>query len=149
MTNDITVTVKKLRPGAWEPAYATPGAAAMDLCALLEAPVKIPPGGRTAIPTGLAIALPSEAYVALVFGRSGMGFAYGVTLSNAVGVIDADYRGEIAVGLVNHGEMPYTVRSGDRIAQLAVLPVCHASVVWAEELPPTARGQGGFGSTGR
>ncbi|MDR0671071.1 MAG: dUTP diphosphatase [Oscillospiraceae bacterium] len=147
--NNTTVTVKKVRPGARAPVYATPGAAAMDLCALLEAPVEIPPGGRVSVPTGLAIALPSEAYVALVFGRSGMGFAHGVTLSNAVGVIDADYRGEIAVGLVNHGEAPYTVRSGDRVAQLAVLPVCRASVVWAEELPPTARGEGGFGSTGR
>jgi dUTP pyrophosphatase len=120
----------------------------MDLRACLAEPLTVPPGGRAAVPTGLAMALPSRDYVALVFSRSGHGFKQGVALANSVGVIDADYRGEISVGLINRGDEPFVVRDGDRIAQLAVLPVCRAALSWAEELPVTERGSGGFGSTG-
>lgn len=88
------------------PAYATAGAAAMDLCACMEEPVTLAPGGRQGIPTGIAIALPGPEYVALVCSRSGMGTRHGITLSNSVGVIDSDYRGELKVGLVNHGTSP-------------------------------------------
>ena len=126
------------------PYYASAGAAAMDLHACLEEPVTIPAGGRAAIPTGIAIALPSAAYVALVFARSGLGIRHGVALSNGVGVIDSDYRGEIAVGLHN-----YTVQPGDRIAQLAVVPVVRAELEQTDELDETGRGAGGFGSTGK
>ena len=131
------------------PYYASAGAAAMDLHACVEGPVIIPAGGRVTIPTGIAIALPSADYVALVFARSGLGIRQGVCLANGVGVIDSDYRGEIGVGLVNLGGSPYTVRPGDRIAQLMVTPVVQPTVVPVTELDETERGDGGFGSTGR
>ena len=131
------------------PYYASAGAAAMDLHACVEGPVIIPAGGRVTIPTGIAIALPSAAYVALVFARSGLGIKHGVALSNGVGVIDSDYRGEIAVGLHNSAGTPYTVQPGDRIAQLAVVPVVQAELEQAAELDETGRGVGGFGSTGK
>ena len=131
------------------PFYATPGAAAMDLHACVDGAVTIPAGGRRVIPTGIAIALPSAEYVALVFARSGMGIKHGVAPANCVGVIDSDYRGEIMVGLHNAGESDYTVQPGDRIAQLMVVPVVQAQVQMVEELDDTARGAGGFGSTGR
>lgn len=131
------------------PYYASAGAAAMDLHACVEGPVIIPAGGRVTIPTGIAIALPSAAYVALVFARSGLGIKHGVALSNGVGVIDSDYRGEIAVGLHNSAGTPYTVQPGDRIAQLAVVPVVRAELEQTDELDETGRGVGGFGSTGK
>ena len=131
------------------PFYATPGSAAMDLHACVDAAVTLQPGGRTVIPTGIAIALPSAAYVALVFARSGLGIRHGVALSNGVGVIDSDYRGEIAVGLHNSADAPYTVQPGDRIAQLMVTPVVQADVELVDKLDETERGAGGFGSTGK
>ena len=131
------------------PFYATPGSAAMDLCACIDLPVEIAPGALVSIPTGIAISLPSAEYVALVFARSGLGIKHGVTLSNGVGVIDSDYRGEIRVGLTNLSRTPYTVMPGDRVAQLAVVPVVQAALERVEELDGTGRGAGGFGSTGR
>ena len=131
------------------PFYASEGAAAMDLCACVDAPVEIAPRALVRIPTGIAIALPSADYVALVFARSGLGVKHGVALSNGVGVIDSDYRGEIQVGLTNLSDVPYTVQPGDRIAQLAVMPVVRPVLERAEELDETGRGAGGFGSTGR
>lgn len=131
------------------PKFATAGAACMDLCACIDAPVTLEAGARALIPTGIAIALPSADYVALVFARSGLGIKQGVCLSNGVGVIDSDYRGEIGVGLVNLGQSAYTVRPGDRIAQLMVTPVVQPTVVQVSALDDTDRGAGGFGSTGR
>ena len=131
------------------PYYASAGAAALDLHACLEEPVTIPAGGRAVIPTGIAIALPSPAYVALVFARSGLGIKRGIALSNGVGVIDSDYRGELRVGLQNSGAEEYTVQPGDRIAQLAVVPVLQVELEQAETLDETERGTGGLGSTGR
>lgn len=131
------------------PFYATPGAAAMDLHACLDQPVTIPAGGRAVIPTGLAIALPSPEYVALVFARSGLGIKHGVAPANCVGVIDSDYRGEILVGLQNSGREDYTVAPGDRIAQLMITPVLQARLRLVDELDETQRGAGGFGSTGQ
>ena len=131
------------------PYYASAGAAALDLHACLEEPVTIPAGGRAVIPTGIAIALPSPAYVALVFARSGLGIKRGIALSNGVGVIDSDYRGELRVGLQNSGSEEYTVQPGDRIAQLAVVPVLQVELEQAETLDETERGAGGLGSTGR
>ena len=121
----------------------------MDLCACVDEAVTLAPGQRRGIPTGIAIALPSPDYVALVFVRSGMGFKHGIGLSNGVGVIDSDYRGEIGVGLVNLGQSAYTVQPGDRIAQLMVTPVVQPTVVQVSALDDTDRGAGGFGSTGR
>ena len=131
------------------PAFATDGAAAMDLCACIDAPVVIPAGTRTVIPSGIAIALPSSDYVALLFSRSGMGIKSGISLSNSVGVIDSDYRGEIGVGLHNTSDADYTVNPGDRIAQLMITPVIRPTVIPVDELPSSERGAGGFGSTGR
>ena len=131
------------------PQFATPGSAAMDLRACLDGPVTLQAGARSVIPTGLAMALPSADYVALVFARSGLGIKKGVCLSNGVGVIDSDYRGEIAVGLVNLSGEDYTVQPGDRIAQLMVVPVVQPTVTLADELDETDRGSGGLGSTGR
>ena len=131
------------------PKFATAGAACMDLCACIDAPVTLEAGARALIPTGIAIALPSADYVALVFARSGLGIKQGVCLSNGVGVIDSDYRGELGVGLVNLGQSAYTVQPGDRIAQLMVTPVVQPTVVQVSALDDTGRGAGGFGSTGR
>lgn len=131
------------------PFYATPGSAAMDLHACVDEAVTIPSGGRRMIPTGLAIALPSPDYVALVYARSGLGIKHGVAPANCVGVIDSDYRGEIIVGLQNSGESDFTVRPGDRIAQLMIAPVVRANLQMVEELDETVRGAGGFGSTGK
>ena len=130
------------------PYYATPGSAAMDLHACLDGPVVIPAGGRFVIPTGIAIALPSPDYVALVFARSGLGIKHGVAPANCVGVIDSDYRGEVMVGLQNSGSSDFTVQPGDRIAQLMVIPVVQATIQMVDELDETQRGAGGFGSTG-
>ncbi|MBE6992045.1 MAG: dUTP diphosphatase [Ruminococcaceae bacterium] len=132
-----------------EPYYATTGSAAMDLHACMDEPVTLEPLGRALIPTGLAIALPSAEYVALIFARSGLATKHGIALSNSVGVIDSDYRGEVKVGLVNLSNESYTIAPGDRIAQLAVMPVVKANTVFVPELPETARGEGGFGSTGK
>ena len=131
------------------PQFATPGSAAMDLRACIDRPVTIRAGERTVVPTGLAIALPSADYVALLFARSGLGIRQGVCLSKGVGVIDSDYRGEIGVGLVNLSQEAYTVQPGDRIAQLMVVPVERPTVSLVEDLDDTSRGSGGFGSTGR
>lgn len=131
------------------PRFATGGAACMDLCACMDESITLNAGERHLVPTGIAIALPSAEYVALVFARSGLGIKKGVCLSNGVGVIDSDYRGEIGVGLVNLGREPYTVQPGDRIAQLMVVTVVQPTVTVAEDLDETDRGAGGFGSTGR
>ena len=131
------------------PYYASPGAAAMDLHACTDEAVTIPSGGRAVIPTGIAIALPDPGYVALIFARSGLGIKHGIALSNGVGVIDSDYRGELRVGLTNLSDTPYTVQPGDRVAQLMVVPVARACVLELDELPATQRGAGGFGSTGK
>lgn len=131
------------------PFYASAGAAAMDLHACVEAPVTVAPRDLVSIPTGIAIALPSADHVALVFARSGLGIKHGISLANGVGVIDSDYRGEISVGLTNLSDVPYTIQPGDRIAQLAVMPVVRAQLTQVDELDKTDRGAGGFGSTGK
>ena len=109
----------------------------------------IPAGGRKVIPTGLAIALPSADYVALIFARSGLGVKHGIAPANCVGVIDSDYRGELMVGLQNSGDSDFTIQPADRIAQLMITPVVQATISMVEELDETQRGAGGFGSTGK
>ena len=131
------------------PFYASAGAAGMDLCACVDEAVTIAPRQIVSLPTGIAIALPSADYVALVFARSGLGIKHGIALANGVGVIDSDYRGEIRVGLVNQSDAPYTIQPGDRVAQLAVVPVVQAQIIPCADLDETERGAGGFGSTGK
>ena len=144
-----TVRFLRLDPRAVAPAYATPGAAAADLCAVLDAPLTLKTGQRAMIPTGLAIELPGPDCVALVYARSGLAVKHGLTLSNCVGVIDSDYRGEVKVGLINQSAEPYTIQPGERIAQLCIAPVWQAAFVESAQLSDTARGAGGFGSTGK
>ena len=130
------------------PYYATDGAAAVDLHACIDAPLTIPAGGQVVVPTGLAVAIP-EGYVGIVAVRSSMGVRHGITLSNAIGVIDSDYRGPLGVGLTNMSREDYVLQPGDRMAQLMVVPVLRPEIRLVAELPETARGEGGFGSTGR
>ncbi|MGE4275579.1 MAG: dUTP diphosphatase [Lawsonibacter sp.] len=148
----MELKIKALSPkiGAEIPApfYASAGAAAMDLHACMDEPVTIFAGKRAVIPTGIAIALPSPDYVALVFARSGLGIKHGIAPANCVGVIDSDYRGEILVGLQNSSDEAYTIQPGDRIAQLMITPVLQARISMVDTLDDTARGAGGFGSTG-
>ncbi len=131
------------------PSYATPGSAGMDLRACIDRPLTLDGSAAVLVPTGIAIALPGPEYAALIFARSGLAVKHGIALSNGVGVIDSDYRGELQVGLVNLSGRPYTIRPGDRVAQLVVTPVVQAQIEIVEELDRTARGAGGFGSTGK
>ena len=131
------------------PSFATVGSAAMDLRACIDADMTIAAGQRAIIPTGIAIALPSAEYVALICARSGLASKFGITMANGVGVIDSDYRGELKVALHNSSDTDYTIHDGDRIAQLMVLPVVQPALQLVEELDETERGEGGVGSTGR
>ena len=131
------------------PYYASAGAAGMDLAACIDEPITIKAGEHKIIPTGISIALPSNQYVALVYVRSSLGFKKGVTLSNSVGVIDSDYRGEIKVSLANLSSNDIIVTPGDRVAQLVITPVCIPEIEVVDELSETDRGEGGFGSTGK
>lgn len=144
--------VHVLRPGlAALPRYATEGAAGLDLTAALAQPMVIEPGARALVPTGLAIELPARCE-GQVRPRSGLAFKHGVTVLNAPGTIDEDYRGEVQVLLVNLGKDAHVIQPGDRIAQLVVAPVLQVEVIQvegAEKLAASTRGQGGFGSTGR
>ena len=141
--------IKRLRPDARIPARATQGSAGYDLCACLEEPAVIPARGRAVIPTGIAIDLGNRGLAGFVFARSGLAIKHGLAPSNCVGVIDSDYRGEVMVGITNHSDADYTIAPGERIAQLILLPVLLPEPVEADELDDTARGAGGFGSTGR
>ena len=129
------------------PAYATEGAAAMDLLAAVEAPLAIPPGGRALVPTGLRVALP-PGHEWQIRPRSGLALKHGIVLPNSPGTIDEDYRGEVQVIVLNAGTEPFTVERGMRIAQAVLAPVTHGDFEEVSELPETARGAGGFGSTG-
>ena len=142
------VKIKRLRENAKIPAYASEGACGMDLCACLDAPCVIAPGERKRIPTGLSVEMP-QGMVCLLFARSGLAHRAGLTLSNCVGVVDSDYRGELKVPMVNLGREAYTIQPGERVAQLCIAPVYTAAFVPAEELGDTQRGEGGFGSTGK
>jgi len=145
---EITISIKRVDGYTGDlPRPASPGSAGLDLTAYLDAPLTIAPGGRELIRTGIAIALP-PGFEGQVRPRSGLALRHGVTLLNSPGTIDSDYRGQVKVIMVNLGAEPFTVRPGDRIAQLVVAPV--ATVVWheVESLPDTGRGEGGFGHSG-
>lgn len=141
--------VKKLRENAKMIKRATKGSAGMDLHACIDSEITIEPGEIKVIPTGLAIALQNENYVAYIYARSGLAIKHGITLANCVGVVDSDYRGEVCVGLTNISKNPYTIMPAERIAQLVIAPVCICDAVEVEDLDSTERGEGGFGSTGK
>jgi dUTP pyrophosphatase len=141
----IKLPLKRLDPAIELPAYAREADAGLDLRAAHEA--TLAPGGRGLVGTGLAVAIPAG-YAGLVLPRSGLALSHGVTVLNAPGLVDAGYRGELKVLLVNHGETLVTVRRGDRIAQLVIQRVERAELIEVGELPASERGAGGFGSTG-
>ena len=141
------VMIKKLHPLAIIPKYMTDLAAGMDVCASMEDVLQLEPGRRSLIPTGLAFAIP-VGYEIQVRPRSGLAIKHGIALVNSPGTIDADYRGEVSIILINHGQERFTINPGDRIAQLIVAPVCHADLIEVTELSETTRGAGGFGHTG-
>ncbi len=147
MNTNVKVLLSR---GMTMPAYATDGAAAVDMRAAIDegTTVTIQPGQRAMIPTGMAISLESANVVAILAARSGLAVKSGINLANGIGVIDSDYRGEICVGLYNSSDVPFTVNRGDRIAQLMFMPVYTANLIEAVTLDETARGAGGFGSTG-
>lgn len=138
--------IVKLVPHAVLPQYMTEGSAGMDLCA--SDCCVLPPGGWHAVGTGLLVVIP-DGFEGQVRPRSGLAARHGVTVLNAPGTIDADYRGELRVLLVNHGSEPFVVQPGERIAQLVICPVVRARLIEASSAPETPRGSGGFGSTGR
>ena len=138
---------RRVRPGAVAPAYMTAGAAGMDLASAADGPVTLGPGQRVAVPTGLELEIP-DGYEGQVRPRSGLARKHGITLANAPGTIDSDYRGEVVVLLVNLGQEAHTVAPGDRIAQLVIAPVVRVDVVEADDLSSSNRGSGGFGHTG-
>jgi dUTP pyrophosphatase len=129
------------------PAYATPGAAGLDLKAALTEPLTLPPGQRGIVPTGIKMAIPAG-FEGCVRPRSGLAMKQGLTLTNSPGTIDSDYRGEVKVLVINLGQEPVVLKRGDRIAQLLISPVAHAQVVKVEKVDDTHRGEGGFGHTG-
>jgi len=145
----VPVRITRLPHGADLPlpAYETAGAAGMDLRAAVGAPVTLAPGERAAVPTGIAIALP-EGYEAQIRPRSGLARRHGISMVNTPGTVDSDYRGEIQVTLINLGREPFTLDRGDRIAQMVVAPVTRVAWDEVDALDETARGAGGFGSTG-
>lgn len=143
-----TIRVKKLNPNAILPTYGSVEAAGADLYACLEAAVTIAPGESAFIPTGIALEVP-KGCAGLVYARSSMGVKRGLAPANKVGVVDSDYRGEIRVVLLNHSKLPQTVEPGERVAQFIITPVLTPVYEEVETLSDTARGTGGFGSTGK
>ena len=152
MSDPVKVDIRQLphADGLALPAYQSAHAAGLDLLAAVreDSPLILAPGKHALVPTGLTIALPSG-YEAQVRPRSGLAAKHGVTVLNAPGTVDADYRGEIGVLLINHGDQPFPIRRGERIAQMVIAPVTRAELVPAASLSATERGHGGFGSTGR
>jgi dUTP pyrophosphatase len=152
VSTSIKIDIRQLPHGEGLalPAYQSAHAAGLDLLAAVpeDAPVTLGPGKYALIPTGLTIALPAG-YEAQVRPRSGLAAKHGVTVLNAPGTVDADYRGEISVPLINHGDMPFQIRRGERIAQMVIASVVRAELIPVAALSATERGSGGFGSTGR
>lgn len=143
----VEILIQKLHPQAIVPQYMTDHAAGMDLCAALDEPISINPGQRVIVPTGIAMAIPAG-FEGQVRPRSGLAIRQGIALLNSPGTIDADYRGEIGVIIINHGNDEVTFQHGDRIAQLVIAPVIQSSLRVVSTLSETARGDGGFGHTG-
>ncbi|BAF59460.1 dUTPase [Pelotomaculum thermopropionicum SI] len=153
MDFSIVVRVKKLSGRIGDaislPRYATDGSAGLDLPACLDEPLAVPPGARVKVPTGIAIEIPHRNIAGLVFPRSGLASKHGISLANAVGVIDSDYKGEIVIAVFNQSDQEYLIKPGERVAQLVFVPVFTATLDVVENLNCSSRGEGGFGSTGR
>lgn len=145
----MKIKVKKINEKAVVPQRATEGSAGADLFACIDEPVEIKPGEIKVIKTGIAIEIPDKNYAAFVYARSGLGIKHGICLSNGVGVIDSDYRGEICVGLCNISQKTYVVEPGERVAQMVIMPVDCAVYEEVIDINSTERGTGGFGSTGK
>ncbi len=145
----MELKIKKLKENAKIPQRATNGSAGMDLYACIAESVTLAPGQLTVIPTGIAIELPDNTCAAFLYARSGLGVKHGICLSNGVGVIDSDYRGEVCVGLCNVSDKPYVIEPFERLAQMVIAPVLTPDITEVDELSDTARGEGGFGSSGR
>lgn len=143
----VRIKFSVLSPLARVPAYATARAAGMDLCAAVEKPIRLKPGKFLLVPTGLAVEIP-RGFEGQVRPRSGLALKHGISIVNAPGTIDADYRGEVGVILINLGGKPFVVNPGDRIAQMVISPVARVNMVEKKRLNSTARGKGGFGHTG-
>jgi dUTP pyrophosphatase len=131
------------------PAYATDGAAGMDLRALPEAPLELAPGAAELLPTGMAVHIAEPGLAAMILPRSGLGHRHGIVLGNLVGLIDADYQGELLISCWNRGREPFRIEVGERIAQLVLVPVVHAELELVDAFAESARGTGGFGHSGR
>ncbi len=145
----MEVRIKKLNDKAVIPVRGTEGSAGADLYACIDESITINPGELKLIPTGIAIELPDNSLAAFLYARSGLGVKHGICLSNGVGVVDSDYRGEIKAGLCNVSDKPYTIEPFERIAQMVIAPVVKAEFKEVKELDETNRGEGGFGSTGK
>jgi dUTP pyrophosphatase len=147
----VLIDLKILDPrlAAQRPAYATPGSAGLDLRACIAAPLTLVPGQAELLPTGLALHLADPGYAAVLLPRSGLGHKHGIVLGNLVGLIDSDYQGPLMVSCWNRSGEPFTVQPLDRIAQLVIVPVVQAQFRVVEDFQASARGAGGFGSTGR
>ena len=148
-SNEKFIKVLRKNQSSKLPKKATTGSAGFDLYADMEDEIRIEPGDLVKIPTGISISLPNSSYVALIFARSGLAVNHGITLSNGVGVVDSDYRGEIMVGLCNLSQKPYTIKPQERIAQMVVMPISNLSLLEVLRLGDTVRGENGFGSTGK
>jgi len=146
----VNIRIKRINPQSQNPlpVYMTPHSAGMDLYAELDDDRVLNPGSRMLVPTGIAISLP-DGYEAQIRPRSGLALKHGITMLNSPGTIDADYRGEIGVIVINHGDDPFVISNGERIAQMIVAPVVRAVLEEVDELDETVRGSGGFGHTGR
>lgn len=153
MDFNIVVRVKKVSEKIGDvisfPRYATEGSAGLDLSACLDEPLTVRPGETLKVPTGIAIEVPHRHMVGLIFPRSGLATKHGISLANAVGVVDSDYKGEIIVAIFNQSNQDYVIKPGDRVAQLVFVPVFQVKLEETEVLENTGRGAGGFGSTGK
>ena len=147
MKLDVRILDERLREQM--PAYATPGSAGLDLRACLDAPLTLAPNAWQLVPTGMAIHLGDPGYAALILPRSGLGHKHGIVLGNLVGLIDSDYQGQLMVSAWNRSDTAFTIEPMERIAQLVIVPVVQAEFHIVEAFPPTERGVGGYGSTGR
>ncbi|HSV60112.1 MAG TPA: dUTP diphosphatase [Variovorax sp.] len=147
----MRIDVRILDPRMAEqlPAYATPGSAGLDLRACLDAPITLEPNGWQLVGTGIAIHLADPGYAALILPRSGLGHKHGIVLGNLVGLIDSDYQGELKVSAWNRSDVPFVLQPMERLAQLVIVPVVQARFNIVDEFPPSERGEGGYGSTGK
>ncbi|MDX2108530.1 MAG: dUTP diphosphatase [Candidatus Melainabacteria bacterium] len=144
----ISLKIEKLAHCQGMPQYASQGAAGLDLCLASETPVTVKAGDRAKLPTGIKVEIP-QGFEGQVRPRSGLAANYGISLTNCIGTVDCDYRGEVMALIINHGHEDYTFQPGDRIAQLVITPVITVSIQEVDNVGETARGEGGFGSTGK